>query len=51
MPSYALDASAVAVMLYRECQLDRGVNFKLEIVKELTVHERIKVGFRQFPGR
>ena len=26
MPSYALDASAVAVMLYRECQLDRVFN-------------------------
>lgn len=43
MTSYALDTSAVAVMLYRECQLDLVFNFKLEIVKELTVHERIKV--------
>ena len=43
MTSYALDTSAVAVMLYRECQLDLVFNYKLEIVKELTVHERIKV--------
>ena len=40
---YEPDTSAVAVMLYREYNLDLIFNAQLEIVKEITVHERIKV--------
>lgn len=43
MTVYEPDTSAVAVMLYREYDLDLVFNARLEIVKMITVHERIKI--------
>ena len=43
MAVYEPDTSAVAVVLYRKYSLDIVFNFKLEIVQEVTVHERIKI--------
>ena len=43
MTVYEPDTSAVAVMLYREYDLELVFNARLEIVKMITVHERIKV--------
>ena len=40
---YEPDTSAVAVMLYRSYDLDLVFNADLDIVQEVTVHERIKV--------
>ena len=43
MTVYEPDTSAVAVMLYREYTMDLNINSAGYIVKEITVHERIKV--------
>ena len=40
---YEPDTSAVAVMLYRSYDLDLVFDGNLDIVQEITVHERIKV--------
>ena len=40
---YEPDTSAVAVMLYRSYDLDLVFDANIEIVQEITVHERIKV--------
>lgn len=43
MTVYEADTSAVAVVLYRNYKLDLVFNFKLEVVQNVTVHERIKI--------
>ena len=40
---YEPDTSAVAVMLYRSYDLDLVFDAEIDIVQEITVHERIKV--------
>ena len=43
MTVYEPDTSAVAVMLYRSYELDLVFDANLDVVQEITVHERIKV--------